>query len=252
MNERINIQAVPNIPTIGKGDDIGSIIFDKAREGGLDFAEKDIICVASKAVSASEDNVVQLSTIVPTELAFDLQKTVPRKDPRAIQAIINATGDPSGLRLEVKNNYIGGWLPNGLFLTSAGVDKLGTDEIILLPKDPDASARFIGQRILELAGVNVAIIITDSEGRPDKRGSAQIAIGVYGIKPLRISNSESDNGKIKTSEETICDMLASSAALLMGQRGFNKPAVSIRGFDYEFDEAASIDDALNGNTLNSN
>ena len=97
--------------------------------------------------------------------------------------------------------------------------------------------------------MNVAIIITDSEGRPDKRGSAQIAIGAYGIPPLRVSETEVDGGKIKRSEETICDMLAASAALLMGQRGFNRPVVRINGFDYKFDVDANINDALNDNTL---
>lgn len=130
-----------------------------------------------------------------------------------------------------------------------GVDKLGSEELILLPENADASARAIGHKILELTGVNVAVIITDSEGRPDKRGSAQIAVGVYGIPPLRVSEAENEGGKIKRSEETICDMLAAGAALLMGQRGFNKPAVRIRGFDYTFSTDASINDALNGNTL---
>ena len=166
-----------------------------------------------------------------------------------MQAIIDVTGEPSGSRLEVKDNYVGGWLPNGLFLTSAGVDKLGSEELILLPENADASARAIGRKILELTDLNIAVIITDSEGRPDKRGSAQIAIGVYGIPPLRVSETESDDGKIRKSEETICDMLAASAALLMGQRGFNRPVVRISGFDYQFDAEATIGDALNGNRL---
>ena len=149
----------------------------------------------------------------------------------------------------MKDNYVGGWLPNGLFLTSAGIDKLSREKLIVLPENADMSARTIGRRILDLTGVNVAVIITDSEGRPDKRGSAQIAIGVYGISPLRISEVKSDDGKVKKSEETICDMLAATAALLMGQRGFNKPVVRINGFDYQFDAEATIDDALNGNSL---
>lgn len=249
MSERISIEAVPNMPQIGAGDDIGEIIVDRSQEANFELQEHDILCIASKAVSSAEDNIVRLDSIEPSAVAHQIHERIPRKDVRAVQAIINATGESSGSRLEVKDNYVGGWLPNGLFLTSAGVDKLGSEELILLPENADASARAIGRRILELTGVNVAIIITDSEGRPDKRGSAQIAIGVYGIPPLRVSEVESDSGKTKRSEETICDMLAASAALLMGQRGFNKPVVRISGFDYEFNTEAAISDALNGNTL---
>lgn len=249
MSERISIEAVPSMPQIVAGNDIGEIIVDRSREAGFELKEHDILCVASKAVSSAENNVVRLDTIEPSELAHKIHKRIPRKDVRAIQAIIDATGEPSGSRLEVKDNYVGGWLPNGLFLTSAGIDKLSREELIVLPENADMSARTIGRRILDLTGVNVAVIITDSEGRPDKRGSAQIAIGVYGISPLRISEVKSNDGKIKKSEETICDMLAATAALLMGQRGFNKPVVRINSFDYQFDAEATIDDALNGNSL---
>lgn len=249
MSEHISIEAVPNIPYIDDGDSIGEIIANRSQEANFELRENDILCVASKAVSSAEGNTVRLNSIEPSDVAHEIHKKIPRKDVRAVQAIINATGDPSGSRLEVKDNYVGGWLPNGLFLTSAGVDKLGSEELILLPENADESARTIGRKLLELTGLNIAVIITDSEGRPDKRGSAQIAIGVYGIPPLRVSEAEIENGKIKKSEETVCDMLAASAALLMGQRGFNKPVVRISGFDYDFNVSAKIDDALNGNTL---
>lgn len=249
MPERISIEAIPNMPQITAGDDIGEIIVSRSQEADFELREHDILCIASKAVSSAEDNVIRLDAIEPTDVARKIHERIPRKDVRAVQAIIDATGELSGSRLEVKDNYVGGWLPNGLFLTSAGVDKLGSEELILLPENADKSARSIGRRILELTGVNVAVIITDSEGRPDKRGSAQIAVGVYGISPLRVSEVKNESGKTKKSEETVCDMLAASAALLMGQRGFNKPVVRINGFSYEFDSEATIDDALNGNRL---
>lgn len=245
MPERISIQAIPNMPMIVKGDDIGEIIVAQTHSEDFPLRDKDILCVASKAVSSAEDNIIALADIEPSDVAREIHKSIPRKDVRAVQAIIDATGDPSGSRLEVRDNYIGGWLPNGLFLTSAGVDKLNSEEMILLPNDADASARSIGQKILELTGLNISVIITDSEGRPDKRGSAQIAIGVYGIPALRISEAQTDDGRVKSSEETVCDMLAASAALLMGQRGFNRPVVRIDGYDYDFDVNSTIGDALN-------
>ncbi len=235
------------MPHIASGDDIGEIIVSKSNEAGFEFRDGDVLCVASKAVSSAENNIVEIESIEPSNLAHEIHEKVPRKDVRAIQAIIDATGDPSGSRLEVRQNYIGGWTPNGLFLTSAGVDKFNSDRLILLPKDADQSARKIGQKIFDMIGRKVAIIITDSEGRPDKLGSAQIAIGVYGLPPLRISESTDYDGSTKQNQETACDMLAASAALFMGQRGFNTPAVCIRGYSYEFDTEASISQALNAN-----
>ena len=244
MSENIHIEALQGVGQIVAGDNVGEIIINSAQETDFTFNEQDILCVASKAVSSAENNVIRLDEITPSDLAHSLHEQIPRKDVRAIQAIIDATGDPSGSRLEVKDNYIGGWLPNGLFLTSAGVDKLTPEELILLPKDAALSARHIGETILSHTGVNVGVIITDSEGRPDKRGSAQIAIGTYGVPPLRTSEATLEDGKVKRNEETICDMLAASAAMLMGQRGFNRPVVKISGFDYTFDTNAKISDAL--------
>jgi len=130
-------------------------------------------------------------------------------------------------------------------LTSSGVDKNGPEEVILLPEDADASARVIGKTILEATGINVGVIITDSDGRIDKKGATQIAIGIYGLPPIRSTETIDETGKPKVSEETVCDMLAASAALIMGQRGTNKPAVLIRGYDYKFDKNSSIRQALN-------
>lgn len=237
MTDRVQIESVPGIPTIVGGDNIASIIFAAAKKSGQVFHDNDILCVASKAVSIAEGRVISLTDVEVSEVAEEIHRKVPRKDPRTIQVIINETGASDGSRLELGDNYIGGWLPNGLMLTSAGVDKNGPEEVILIPKNPDISAQNIGRTILESSGVNVAVIITDSDGRMDKKGATQIAIGIYGVPPLRIIEN--------TSEETLCDMLAASAALVMGQRDTNKPAVIIRGIDYKFDTQANINKALN-------
>lgn len=247
MSERISIEAIPNMPMIGVGDDIGSIIVERSQIAGLQLQDFDILCVASKAVSFAEENIRRIDDIEPSALAYELHQKLPRKDVRAIQAIIDATGDPTGSRLEFQDSslggWIGGWLTNGLLLTSAGVDKLNEDELILLPENADESAKAIGQKILELTGLNIAVIITDSEGRVDKKGATQVAIGLYGIPPLRI-NEYVQEEKTKRNEETTCDMLAATAGLIMGQRGSNKPAVLIRGHQYEFNERARIAEAL--------
>lgn len=245
MSDRVTIETVPNIPYIESGQEIGDILLNAIKSAGITLEENDIMCVASKAVSISEQRQVNLNDVGVSEVASKIHEQVPRKDPRTIQLMIDETGKPDGSRLAIQGNYICGWLPNGLRLTSAGVDKMSAESVILLPENSDESAKRIGQRILEATGINVGIIITDSDGREDKKGATQLAIGVYGVPPLRITESVSDEGKTQVAEETLCDMVAASAALIMGQRGTHKPAVLIRGIDYEFNPEVVIKDALN-------
>ncbi len=237
MSESLNIRAIPSMPRIEIGDDIGRIIAETSEQAGIQFEEDDILCVASKAVSEAEGRKVNLGEVAASEKANELHGLVPRKDPRVIELMLEATHAADGSRLEINGNHIAGWLPNGLRLTSAGIDKVDAENVILLPEDPDESAKRIGHTILDSTGMNVGVIITDSDGRPDKKGATQIAIGTYGVPPLRVS----DGG----AEETLCDMLSASAALLMGQRGTGVPAVLIRGMHYDFDPNATIAIALN-------
>lgn len=140
----------------------------------------------------------------------------------------------------IADNYIGGWLPTGLFFTSAGVDRQGTDKAVVLPKNCDLIAKEIGEKLIGALQVQIAIVTTDSDGRVDKKGANQVAVGLYGIDVLRKTQYDD-----KTYVETLCDMLANSVGLVMGQRGVNIPVVKIRGLEYEFNESATIEDALN-------
>ncbi len=245
MNSQISIEGIPNIPFVEASQDVGEIILAAIESAGIELRDNDIICIASKVISIAEERVVKLTDIVASDTAQQIHQKVPRKDARIIQFIINQTGKDDASRVVVQDNYIAGGLPNGLRLTSAGVDKMDSETVILLPENSDQSAKLIGQKILESTGVNIGIIITDSDGREDKKGATQIAIGVYGIPPLRITESLMDDGKKSMTEETLCDMLAASAALIMGQRGTNKPAVLIRGVDYIFNPNVGIKDSLN-------
>ena len=157
MSERISIEAIPNMPEIVTGDDIGEIIVDKTRETNFGLKEHDILCIASKAVSLAEGEPVALDTVSVGDVAQELHERIPRKDPRTLQLIIDATGVDDASRLDLDDNYIAGWLPNGNRLTSAGVDKMGSEHVILLPEDPDKSASTIGTTILNATGINVAV-----------------------------------------------------------------------------------------------
>ena len=236
----ITIEALHNFPKIERKCNLGAEIIRTIKNEEFNIRDNDILCIASKLISKSEGLFVDLNSISPSQLALRLHQQIPRKDPRLIQIIIDQTSDKSGKKLQTSKNFIGGWLPNGLFLTSAGVDKIDAGTAIVLPKNCDEIAKRISDDIFNQLKVRVAIIITDSDGRIDKKGATQVAVGLYGISGLRKSQYQD-----KTNVETICDMLAASAGLLMGQKGKMLPIVKIHGIDYTFDKFATIRDAVN-------
>ncbi|MCH4004721.1 MAG: coenzyme F420-0:L-glutamate ligase [Lactobacillus crispatus] len=236
----ITIEALHNFPKIERVCNLGAEIIRTIKNEEFNIRDNDILCIASKLISKSEGLFVDLNSINPSQLALCLHQQIPRKDPRLIQIIIDQTSDKSGKKLQISKNFIGGWLPNGLFLTSAGVDKIDADTAIVLPKNCDEIAKRISDNIFDQLKVRVAIIITDSDGRIDKKGATQVAVGLYGISGLRKSQYQD-----KTNVETICDMLAASAGLLMGQKGKMLPIVKIHGIDYTFDKFATIMAAVN-------
>ena len=236
----ITIEALHNFPKIERKCNLGAEIIRTIKNEEFNIRDNDILCIASKLISKSEGLFVDLNSISPSQLALCLHQQIPRKDPRLIQIIIDQTSDKSGKKLQISKNFIGGWLPNGLFLTSAGVDKIDAGTAIVLPKNCDEIAKRISDDIFDQLKVRVAIIITDSDGRIDKKGATQVAVGLYGISGLRKSQYQD-----KTNVETICDMLAASAGLLMGQKGKMLPIVKVHGIDYVFDKFATIRDAVN-------
>ncbi|MGK4035513.1 coenzyme F420-0:L-glutamate ligase [Lactobacillus crispatus] len=236
----ITIEALHNFPKIERKCNLGAEIIRTIKNEEFNIRDNDILCIASKLISKSEGLFVDLNSINPSQVALRLHQQIPRKDPRLIQIIIDQTGDKSGKELQISNNFVSGWLSNGLFLTSAGVDKIDADTAIILPKNCDEIAKKISDDIFDHLKVRVAIIITDSDGRIDKKGATQVAIGLYGVSGLRKSQYQD-----KTNVETICDMLAASAGLLMGQKGKMLPIVKVHGIDYVFDKFATIRDAVN-------
>lgn len=236
----ITLREIPNFPVIEKESNIGEVIVENLIKNKIFLSDGDVLCVASKIISIAENRIESLEGVSPTPLAYDIHKKIPRKDPRIIQRIIDQTEKKDNTRLDISDNYIGAWLPNGLKLTSAGIDKLDSEHIILLPKNSDKSAQIIGETIYKHFKVRVAVVITDSDGRIEKKGATQVAIGVYGFKPLRVNSLENE----KRTEETLCDMIAAAAGLIMGQRGTGKPVVIASGVPFEFNTKANINDAL--------
>lgn len=234
----ITIKGLHNVPQISQPCDLPEVLAEVIKKERFKIIDGDIICVASKICSLAENDIIDLNTITPSSLAEKIHEQIPRKDARLIQVIINQTGDPTGKRLEISGSHIGAWLPNGLFLTSAGVDKGKDNSAITLPKDCDKTAKTISDTFFNILGVRTSVIITDSDGRVDKKGANQVAVGLYGLNGLRLNK---ENG----TAETLCDMLASAAGLVMGQRGINIPLACIHGVEYKMSDDCGIKEVIN-------
>jgi len=245
----IELHPIINAEEFKPGDDLSDYIVSAHNEGKLNFNNGDILCIASKIVSIEEGEIIDLSKIIPSEKALEIHQIVPNKDPRVIEIMLNITTQPDGTALRINGSYIGGQLPSGLILTSAGIDKLDGDKVALLPKNPDKSAERIGKLIYQRTHKKIAVIITDSDGRDDRGGSTQLTVGLYGIQPYRQSSYTNDNGEKKQNQETLCDLIAAAAGILMGQRGNGIPLVVVQGIDYTFDENATLDSILHKRSL---
>ena len=233
MAKAIEIIAVENLPLITKGDDIAELIYNAAKKQNTPIQERDVIVITHVAVSKAEGNVVNLDEVSPSERAKEIaQKT--GKEPALVEVILRETKEivrigPNSLITETKN---------GIVCANAGVDRSnveGDRNVTLLPKDPDASAKRIRQEIKKLTGCDVAVIISDTHGRPLRMGEINVAIGVAGIEPIRDRRGEKDlfGYVLRIKQTAVADELASAAELVIGQSNEGIPAAIIRGYNYQ-------------------
>lgn len=226
-NEAMNTEefhafALTGFPYMTDGDDVASTIVTLAR-GASALKTSDIVVIASKIVSLSERRRVFLDEVSPSSEAERLA-SVTGKDPRIVEVILR---ESTATRLASEKGPIIAWHKLGLELTSAGVDRASDgsrESVLLLPEDPDKSARGIREQLARDLEIDVAVVIADSDGRPDRRGATVIAVGCAGVTPLRIT----EHGG-KTQEETLVDLVAGAAGLLLGQRGRGAPVAVLRG-----------------------
>jgi len=231
-NRRVEIIAVEGIPEIKEAMDLGEIIVNAVRKMGLELRDRDIIVVSHIIVSKAEGRIVNLSDIKPSEFAKNIAEES-GKDPRHIELVLRE----SKRIVRMRRGLIISETINRLICANAGIDlsNAGIGRAAMLPLDPDDSARKIRNRIKELANVDVAVIISDTHGRPLRNGAVNIAIGCSGLEPLLDRRGEVDMyGRVLTSK-VICvaDELASAAELVIGQADERTPVVIIRGYMYK-------------------
>ncbi|MEU3227437.1 coenzyme F420-0:L-glutamate ligase [Streptomyces sp. NPDC006976] len=210
-------------PSVQPGDDLPSAITDALSRTGTELLDGDVVVVASKVVSIAEKRYVALADVTPFAEAMALSART-GKPATVVQLILDHSTD---YFLATERGPIIAWHTLGHQLTSAGIDRAGTEGAWLLPEDPDASARALRDALIAHSGANVAVVIADSDGRADRRGATCISIGAAGVAPLRLS----ENGG-KQQEETFTDMIAAAAGIILGQRGRGVPVVILRGIGY--------------------
>jgi len=226
VSGEVRLIPLRGIRELDEGDDLGAMLVEAAAHaGGLEAG--DVLVVAQKAVSKVEGRIVHLSDVEPSARARELAGD---EDPRRIEVILR---ESHGI-VRTRPPLIIAETSHGFVCASAGVDASnasGPDTVVLLPLDPDVSARRIRSSIHELAGVDVGVIVSDSFGRAFRRGTTDVALGVSGLAPLRDLRGQRDSAgyELHATEIAVADELAGAAELVMGKTE-GVPAVIVRGF----------------------
>jgi coenzyme F420-0:L-glutamate ligase / coenzyme F420-1:gamma-L-glutamate ligase len=213
----ISVLPLEGIPEVREGDDLAALIDEVA-----EFEDGDVLVVAQKVVSKAEGRVVRLDDVVASEQAKELADD---RDPRELEVILG-----EAVRLvRTRPPLVIAETRHGFVCASAGVDHSNAGAagtLVLLPLDPDASARRLAD------GLGVAVIISDSFGRPFRQGTTDVAVGVAGLTPLLDLRGVRDSVgyELRTTTIAVADEIAGAAELVMGKTG-GIPAAIVRGLD---------------------
>ncbi|MDO8213433.1 coenzyme F420-0:L-glutamate ligase [Conexibacter sp. CPCC 206217] len=224
--------ALDGLPEIAAGEDLGALIAAAAGGAGLGgLADGDVLVIAHKAISKAEGRVRRLAEVVPTERAVALAAEQGGKDPRHVQVVLDETRQ----LLRAERNVLICITHHGFVCANAGVDASNApadepETLILLPADPDASARALRARLRELTGAQIGVIVTDSFGRAWRHGQVDVAIGIAGVAPSDDWRGRSDSvgRELRATWIATADELAAAADLARGKDS-RQPAVVLRG-----------------------
>ncbi|MDC0185865.1 coenzyme F420-0:L-glutamate ligase [Gammaproteobacteria bacterium] len=245
--DSLSIFAIKGIPPIQSGDPIGEIIVNGMKRNNIILEDNDVIVIAQKIISKSENRLISLSKIKPTQEAMKIAKKA-NKDPRVVELILQE----SKSIIRVSDGVVIVEHRLGHVLANAGIDRSNiesdeTDEkVLLLPEDPDASAEKIRSYISKKININIGVLITDSMGRAWRLGTTGHALGSSGIKTLiDLRNNAIDlfERELQTTCIAWADQLAAAATLIMGESNEGIPVVIIKGINTP-SETDSIHDLI--------
>jgi coenzyme F420-0:L-glutamate ligase/coenzyme F420-1:gamma-L-glutamate ligase len=237
VTNKIELIAVPGIPEVGEGDDVAALIGRALSDTGMTPVDGDVVVVAQKIVSKAEGRVVNLDSVEPSPRARDWAEAHD-KDPRVVEVVLRE----SKRIVRMERGVLISETEQGFVCANAGVDtsNVAAGAVTLLPKDSDASATSIRSALEAKFGVRIAVIVSDTFGRPWREGLVNVALGVSGITPLIDYRGAKDShgNALKVTVIAIADELTSAAELLM-KKSNGVPVVIVRGFEYEASEASS-------------
>lgn len=233
---RVEAFAIPNFPYVRLDDNIGAVVFEFAKRADIHFQQKDIIVIAQKIVSRSEGRVKLLRDVVVSKEALELSR-LSGKDPKICQLILEDSKQVLyANERAIITEHISGLVSGSAGLDTTNVNSENTEAAILLPVDSDESAKRIRRELIRLSGKNIATIITDSIGRPFRKGSVGMSIGFSGISALERIRSKDLFGKNIYQEVALVDEVSAMASTLMGEANEGNPVIIVRGVNYTIDE----------------
>ncbi len=238
----LEVVALEGLPLIKAGDDLAGLIVSAIERNGVAPRARDVLVVAQKIVSKAEGRMVDLATVEPSAKARALAAEVD-KDPRLVEVILSE----SVRIVRAQRRVIIAEHKLGFIMANAGVDQSnvasadGSAHALLLPENPDRSAEALRREMKARTGVDLAIVINDSFGRPWREGTAGVAIGAAGLPALVDLRGRPDlfGRKLEVSVIGFADEVAAAASLLMGQANEALPAVLIRGLSWSAPESTA-------------
>jgi coenzyme F420-0:L-glutamate ligase/coenzyme F420-1:gamma-L-glutamate ligase len=236
----VRIIGLHHIPEVKPDDDLATLIIEAAQASGISLAAGDVLVVTHKVVSKAENALIDLRTVEPSDLARRFGEAWD-KDPRYIEVVLRE----STRILRMERGLIISRTHHGLTCANAAVDASnvsGGEIVSLLPRNPDASAAALREAFQQRLGLELAVIITDSFGRPWRTGITNVAIGVAGMFPLADYRGQPDDfGRtMSASVLAVADEIAGAAELVSGKIS-RCPVVIVRGYDYPRGEGSADD-----------
>lgn len=239
----LTLTSLKNIPLIRRGDHLADIILKSLQESNQELQDDDILVLAQKIISKAEGRMVNLASIHPSPRAIQLGEET-EKDPRVVELMLQESSEV----LRSRKGVIVVEHKLGFVCANAGIDHsnvMGAGDsneefVLLLPEDPDTSAKQLRDQILQSTGKRIGVMIIDSHGRAWRNGTVGICIGLSGIPALVDERGWHDlfGYTLKATIVAVADELAAAASLMMGQAAEGTPVVHVRGFPYPLGEGS--------------
>jgi coenzyme F420-0:L-glutamate ligase / coenzyme F420-1:gamma-L-glutamate ligase len=245
---RLVLTALPGIPIVRQGDDLTAHILAGLRAAEIDLEAGDVLVVTSKLLSRAEGRWLDLRSVEPSPRAIEMA-AIMKRDPRFIEAVLRESEAVS----RIAPNVLVTRHRLGMTIANAGIDRSNVDPslpgeevVLLLPSDPDASASRIRDGVESATGAAVAVVITDSHGRPFRQGTVGAAIGVAGMPALWDQRGRRDlfGRTLEMTITALADQVAAAADLVAGQAAESRPVVHVRGLSFPAGAGGSAADLL--------